>query len=96
MSDVSLNLKQAAAYLKVHPVTLSRLAASGWVPGAKIGRSWVFREEDLSRWLRHEIESQTAKRLHPDPATTAPDEVPPFVRKRGRPRRRVPILTTTA
>lgn len=96
MSDVSLNLKQAAAYLKVHPVTLSRLAASGRVPGAKIGRSWVFREEELSGWLQEEIASQTAERSHSDTATTASSEAPPLARRRGRPRRRLPVLTTTA
>ncbi len=77
-------------------MTLSRLAASGRVPGAKIGRSWVFREEELSGWLQEEIASQTAERSHPDTATTAFNEAPPLARKRGRPRRRLPILTTTA
>jgi excisionase family DNA binding protein len=38
----TLNLKQAAALLKIHPVTLQEKAKAGEIPGAKVGRAWVF------------------------------------------------------
>jgi excisionase family DNA binding protein len=48
----TLGLKQAAEFLKVHPEELRRRAKSGAVPGAKVGRSWVFLDEDLAAYLR--------------------------------------------
>lgn len=48
----TLDLKQAAAFLKMHPEEVRRRARLGLVPGAKPGKSWVFIEEDLAAWLR--------------------------------------------
>ena len=48
----TLNLKEAAALLKVHPMTLRRQAMEGAVPAARAGRAWIFIEEDLLGWLR--------------------------------------------
>lgn len=45
---VTLDLKQAADFLKVHPETMRQLAISGKVGGAKIGRRWVFLEHHLA------------------------------------------------
>lgn len=49
---VSLNLIEAAAFLRCHPEELRRRAKLGHIPGAKVGRSWVFLEEDLVAYLR--------------------------------------------
>ena len=49
---LTLNLRSAAALLKIHPVTLQGLARAGVVPGAKIGRAWVFIEVDLLEFIR--------------------------------------------
>jgi hypothetical protein len=38
----TLNLTEAAAFLKMHPEELRSRAKQGLVPGAKIGRRWVF------------------------------------------------------
>lgn len=38
----TLDIDEAAAFLKIHPVTLSEKAKAGEIAGAKIGRSWVF------------------------------------------------------
>ena len=43
----TLNLKQAAVFLKMHPVTHQSKAKAGEIPGAKPGKSWVFIDEDL-------------------------------------------------
>jgi len=58
----SLDLKEAAAFLGVHPATLQSLAASGAIPGAKVGRSWRFLDVDLVAHLR----SQYAKPCRTD------------------------------
>jgi Helix-turn-helix domain len=38
----TLNLKQAAAFLHIHPEELRSRAKRGLIPGAKVGRRWVF------------------------------------------------------
>jgi hypothetical protein len=48
----TLDLKEAAAFLKVHPEELRRRAKLGLIPGAKVGRAWVFLENDLADYLR--------------------------------------------
>lgn len=48
----TLDLSEAAGFLKMHPEELRRRAKCGLIPGAKAGRAWVFLEEDLADWLR--------------------------------------------
>jgi excisionase family DNA binding protein len=42
-----LTLAEAAAYLRVHRRTMTRLLRQGVVPGVKIGRQWRVRKADL-------------------------------------------------
>ena len=58
----TLNLEEAARFLKVHTETVSQLAKNGQLPGAKIGRAWVFLEEDLIEYLREQIQAQQTMR----------------------------------
>lgn len=48
----TLTLIEAAAFLKLHPEELRRRAKLGLVPGAKVGRAWVFLQDDLAEFLR--------------------------------------------
>jgi hypothetical protein len=48
----TLDTEQAAAFLRIHPVTLKAKARGGEIPGAKIGRRWVFLQIDLVAYLR--------------------------------------------
>src|SRR5688572_30086592 len=48
----SLDLKEAAQFLKMHPEEVRRRARSGYLPGAKAGKRWVFLEDDLVAYLR--------------------------------------------
>jgi excisionase family DNA binding protein len=48
----TLTLQEAARLLKIHSVTLQEKARSGEIPGAKIGRGWVFVEIDLLEYIR--------------------------------------------
>ena len=54
----TLNLEEAAAFLKVHPVTLCIKAASGEIQGAKIGKRWVFLQVDLMQHIRAQYQSR--------------------------------------
>ena len=48
----TLDLKQAAAFLKLHPEELRMRAKLGRIPGAKVGRAWVFLQDDLAAFVR--------------------------------------------
>src|SRR5438309_10933578 len=48
----TLDLEAAAALLHIHPVTLQEKARSGEIPGAKIGKCWVFVDVDLIDHIR--------------------------------------------
>ena len=48
----TMALVEAARFLKVHPEELRRRTKAGQIPGAKVGRAWVFLDEDLASFLR--------------------------------------------
>ena len=48
----TLDLEEAAQFLKCSTWTLSQLAHDGIVPGAKVGRAWVFVDDHLADWLK--------------------------------------------
>ena len=52
----TLNLEEAATFLKIHTVTLSIKAASGEIQGAKIGKRWVFLKVDLIIHIRSQYQ----------------------------------------
>jgi hypothetical protein len=58
----TLDLKQAAVLLKMHPVTLQSKAKAGKIPGAKPGKSWVFIDEDLANYIRSQY-TKDGKRI---------------------------------
>ncbi|QIN32722.1 helix-turn-helix domain-containing protein [Legionella longbeachae] len=56
----TLNIHQAAEFLGAHKETVRRLAANKQIPGVKIGRSWVFIEQDLVMHIRNKYSSNDA------------------------------------
>jgi hypothetical protein len=48
----TLNLQEAAAFLHMHPEEVRTRAKRGLIPGAKIGRCWVFIDVDLADFIR--------------------------------------------
>ena len=58
----TLDLREAAAFLKISEATAQEMAASGELPGAKIGRAWVFLLDDLADWLRAQVKAQREER----------------------------------
>ena len=66
----TMDLTECAAFLKIERTHALKLAGEGVLPGAKIGRAWVFLEEDLVAYLKAEVKQQQEKRrqaLVPDP-----------------------------
>lgn len=53
----TLNRKQAAAYLHMHPITLLQKVHAGIIPASKPAKSWVFIVEDLIDYLRSTYQS---------------------------------------
>lgn len=54
MSDdiETMDLKQAANFLNMHPVTLQAKAKAGEIPAAKPAKCWTFIKDDLVIYLR--------------------------------------------
>lgn len=48
----TLDLNQAAAFLKMNPKSLRQKAKTGKIPGAKPGKRWCFLKSDLISYLR--------------------------------------------
>ncbi len=59
----TLDILEAAQFLKVGQSTLLKLAESGEVPGGKIGRNWVFIKDDLTGWMRDQFAEQQRERI---------------------------------
>ena len=48
----TFDLKQAAKFLKMHPVTVQAKARAGEIPASKPGKCWAFIKDDLVSYLR--------------------------------------------
>ncbi|WP_321798438.1 helix-turn-helix domain-containing protein [Burkholderia sp. BCC1988] len=66
----TFDLQECADFLKVDRTTAMRLAQQGEIVGARIGRAWVFIEDDVVTFLREQAQQQTLERLE---ARTNPD-----------------------
>jgi hypothetical protein len=95
----TLDIDECAEFFKVDRKTALQLAGRGEFPGAKIGRAWVFLEDDLAEYLRtqvrvqmrqRQIESEVQIGLSASAART-PAMVPPT--PRGRKKRVYPDLS---
>lgn len=75
--------------MKVHTETISRLAKTGQLPGAKIGRAWVFLEEDLVEYLRDQIQAQQTMRAEESKVRDQTDSLKSPTEKQARGRRPV-------
>ena len=47
-----LDVKQVAAYLGLHEVTVLKFARRRRLPGFKVGREWRFRADELRAWVQ--------------------------------------------
>ena len=56
------DINEAADFLKVDRSTALDLANLGSLPGAKVGRAWVFLEDELIAYLRDITRKQTQVR----------------------------------
>lgn len=47
----TLDLNEAANFLKMNPEVLRRKARAGQIPGRKAGKCWIFVKEHLADWV---------------------------------------------
>jgi excisionase family DNA binding protein len=59
----TLDLIECAEFLKIDRTTLLDIVHRGDILGAKIGRAWVFLEDDVVAYLREQVQAQTQKRI---------------------------------
>lgn len=58
MDNETLDLYEAADFLKMHWQTLREKALAGLIPGAKLGKRWVFLKEDLVSSIRSQYSTR--------------------------------------
>jgi len=90
------DINEAADFLKVDRSTALDLASVGSLPGAKVGRAWVFMEDELVAYLRDITRKQTqVRRANAEAAQClerAEREPRPLQRSRRRPVPELPEL----
>lgn len=58
----TMNLPTVASYLGARTETVAQLARKGELPGAQIGKGWIFLREDVLKFLRDRIAQETEGR----------------------------------
>lgn len=48
---VMLTASEVALYLRLHVMTIYRMAQRGELPAMRVGRQWRFRRDQIDRWL---------------------------------------------
>lgn len=66
----TLDIFQAALFLRTETESLSLLANTGEVPAALMGANWIFMEEDLIAYLKDKIRLETGERRQKTPCVT--------------------------
>jgi len=49
-----MTVKELSAYLKLHPLTVRKLAQDGQLPAFKIGRQWHVKRDVLDAWIERQ------------------------------------------
>ena len=83
----TIDLDAAAGMLFMQPASVRKKAARGEIPGAKIGRSWIFIKSDLLAHIRRLTESRQDAKTTIEPAQriTTERKASPRTRRRALP-----------
>lgn len=66
-----MGVDEAAACLRIHPSTLKAKTRTGEIPGAKLGKEWVFLDVDLADYLRSQYRPASEPRYESCQSTSA-------------------------
>lgn len=58
----TLDIDDCAEFLKIGNAMVAEMVETGELPGARIGRSWVFLEDDLVEYVRNQVRHQRRER----------------------------------
>lgn len=58
MADEILTIREVADLLKINEKTAYKLASAGKIPGFKVGGSWRFERQEITRWIRRKVDEQ--------------------------------------
>lgn len=61
---IVMNTIQAAEFLMIHSITLTKKAKAGIIPAVKIGREWRFYKDHLIEYLRGQTTTLENKQEH--------------------------------
>jgi excisionase family DNA binding protein len=51
-----MTVREVAKYLRMHEMTIYRMARHGEIPAYKVGNRWRFNRERIEEWLhQHEV-----------------------------------------
>jgi len=56
-NTVFMTTKEAAAYFRVHWMTISKWCKEGSIPAAKVGKNWRIKQEDLDKWFKGKVKT---------------------------------------
>lgn len=73
MKKSILTVQDVAGEFGLHPLTVSRLAREGVLPGFKIGGSWRFRRDVLEEWMINRTQVARLQRARKDVTQPHPD-----------------------
>lgn len=63
MTAATLDIREAAEMMKVHPKTVQDLITSGALPAGRVGRAYVLLTKDVLAHIEFVISKHTAERL---------------------------------
>lgn len=58
-TDGVFTVQELAEYLRMKPLTIYKHAASGKLPGFKVGSHWRFKKSTIDRWIQAQEKSNT-------------------------------------
>ncbi|MFZ3063311.1 MAG: helix-turn-helix domain-containing protein [Actinomycetota bacterium] len=56
-----MTVGEVAKYLRMHQMTIYRMANEGRLPGYRVGSRWRFLREEIDAWLRQQGNTQSQK-----------------------------------
>ncbi len=48
---IIMTTREIAGYLKLHAITICKLAGEGKIPAIRIGRVWRFDKDAIDKWI---------------------------------------------
>jgi len=57
-----MTTKELGKYLRLHQITICKLASEGKIPAARVGRVWRYDKEAIDKWINEGQRKSVSKR----------------------------------